>query len=78
MVVQEVTPEALRDRVFGVISSIAYAGAPLGIMAAGWVVAFSGLRGGLYALGALYIMVFYRRLAQQCPKGPEYGPSARG
>ena len=57
-IVQEVTPPALRGRVFGIISATAYAAAPLGIIAGGWVVAGWGLRMGLVGFGALYALVF--------------------
>ncbi len=57
-VVQGITPEALRGRVFGAISSVAYAAAPLGIMAAGWLVALRGLQVALDAFGAFYVVVF--------------------
>ena len=57
-IVQEVTPPALRGRVFGIMSATAYAAAPIGIMAGGWVVAGWGLRAGLTVFGALYAVVF--------------------
>ncbi len=56
--VQEVTPAALRGRVFGLIGATAYAAAPLGILAASSVVSVWGLHTGLMAFGALYMLVF--------------------
>jgi MFS family permease len=57
-VVQEVTPQAILGRVFGVMRSTSYAAAPLGILVAGWVVAKWGLQVGLVAFGTLYMLVF--------------------
>ncbi len=57
-IVQEVTPAALRGRVFGLIGAIAYAAAPLGILAASSVVSVWGLHVGLMVFGGLYVLVF--------------------
>jgi len=56
--VQDVTPAAMRGRVFGLIGATAYAAAPLGILGASAVVSIWGLHRGLMAFGTLYGLVF--------------------
>lgn len=53
-VVQDTVPPALRGRVFGMLSAIAFAVAPVGILVGGWVTVAWGLRAALLIFGALY------------------------
>lgn len=57
LVMLERTPEELRGRVIGTITSLSYAAGPLGLMIAGPLVEALGLRGGFSVLAAAIVAV---------------------
>jgi len=71
------TPEALRARVFGLGSAVAFAGLPVGGLLGGWAVAVLDLRPALLLTAALYLaaalvpVVGYRTWRQLDPAEPE-------
>ena len=55
--VQERTPEAMLDRVLGVLNAIAYAAIPLGTVLAGFLLEGFGLRPVLFGTATCYLVV---------------------
>lgn len=53
----ELVPEALRSRVLGLTTAIAWAGIPLGGLLGGWTVQLLGLRPAWLIFGGLYLVV---------------------
>ncbi len=56
-VIQEHVPKEMRGRVFGVIAAIAFAGAPLGLVAGGFLVEGFGLFPTILGMGLCYMAV---------------------
>jgi MFS family permease len=56
-VLQERVPDGMRGRVFGIVTAVAYAVTPLGMLAAGYLVEWVGLRATLVGLAACYLVV---------------------
>lgn len=56
-VLQERVPDGMRGRVFGIVTAVAYAVTPLGMLAAGYLVEWVGLRATLVGLAASYLVV---------------------
>jgi MFS family permease len=77
--IQKGTPPELLGRVFGAVTAVAFAAAPLGMLVAGWITQSYGLRSALGFFAALYVaLICYalvsrplRRLRQ-----PEAEPEA--
>jgi len=57
IVLQQRTPEVLRGRVIGTITSLSYAAGPLGLMIAGPLVVALGLRGAFAVLAGVIVVV---------------------
>jgi predicted MFS family arabinose efflux permease len=53
----ELVPEALRSRVLGLTTAVAWAGIPLGGLLGGWTVQLLGLRPSWLVFGGLYLLV---------------------
>lgn len=73
------TPERLRARVVGLMTSIAYAAGPLGYLAAGPLVEWLGVRPTLLLLAALYLLVTFAtvpsRPLRELDAPPPYPPT---
>ncbi len=57
IVLQQRTPELLRGRVIGTVTSLSYAAGPLGLMVAGPLVVAVGLRGAFAVLAGVIVLV---------------------
>ena len=56
-VLQERVPTGMRGRVFGIVSAVAYAVTPIGMVLAGYLAEWIGLRRTLFGLAAAYLAV---------------------